>query len=943
MYKFKYRYLTLCMAAAFFPEYSAIAAEWGSIEPGKGSYVINERTVIKNNATSAVTGISSGKGDAYSVSGLGGIIVDINSSSGELTGISAVGGGSMDLGTGTQLFLSHTGQGGTYGIQTNSGGLVKGKGVDLNILVFTEGPLLGINVASNGTVALSGNHNRMIVNARDGKNATAINAMGQSNTQALLSADNLHIETNGTGINAQNNSIITLTGSTVIHSTRGGIEAKGASYAPNTGGIVNAEKVHVTTTGSNTGSAGLYALVNGHIAAGAGSTVETENMHGLYASSDPGYPTTPQSTSIEFTGSETERSTIRVNGQSGVTSLGRNATVNLVNTDIKSTSQSAPTVGLRSLSGGVINARNISVISEDTGTSHKNIAAILSRNSGAKINLSGDSYIDASGTANRVAIQADGTGSCVSVVERAFIAGNVISKGNNAVVEMNLKDGSTFTGATRIVTEDNGNTFSGGSIKLDLTESLWSMSDNSALTSLTLNGGGIINLNGSRGSTGNVLTVDNDYAGTGGIMVFNTVLESDNSATDKLIVRGDTRGTTFVRVNNAGGSGAQTLNGIEVIEVGGKSEGEFIQDGRIVAGAYDYMLRRGQGASSRNWYLASGQSQSEPLPESKPVSEYDIRPEAGSYTANLAAANTLFITRLHERMGNGASAKKDTSLWMRNGGGHNTWRDGSGQLRTQSNRYVLLIGGDLAQWSSGGTDHWYLGIMAGYGNNYSNTGSARTGYHSKGSIKGYSAGAYATWYADAESHNGAYLDGQVQYSRFDNHVKGSGLLGESYQSDGFTASLEAGYTQKNGEFTGSQGSLYEWYAQPQAQVVWMGVKADSHRERNGTWVDSDGDGNVQTRLGVKTWIQGTHKMDKGKSREFRPFVEMNWLHNTRNFSTRMDGVSVYQDGVRNIGEIKTGVEGQLSPNLNIRGNVGVQVGNQGYNDLSAMIGVKYSF
>ncbi len=42
-------------------------------------------------------------------------------------------------------------------------------------------------------------------------------------------------------------------------------------------------------------------------------------------------------------------------------------------------------------------------------------------------------------------------------------------------------------------------------------------------------------------------------------------------------------------MNNAGGTGAKTLNGIELIHVDlGKSEGEFVQAGRIVAGAYDY-------------------------------------------------------------------------------------------------------------------------------------------------------------------------------------------------------------------------------------------------------------------------------------------------------------------------------------------------------------------
>ncbi|ENK6838334.1 autotransporter outer membrane beta-barrel domain-containing protein, partial [Escherichia coli] len=135
----------------------------------------------------------------------------------------------------------------------------------------------------------------------------------------------------------------------------------------------------------------------------------------------------------------------------------------------------------------------------------------------------------------------------------------------------------------------------------------------------------------------------------------------------------------------------------------------------------------------------------------------------------------------------------------------------------------------------------------------------------------------------------------------------------------------------------------EWYVQPQAQVTWMGVKADKHRESNGTLVHSNGDGNVQTRLGVKTWLKSHHKMDDGKSREFQPFVEVNWLHNSKDFSTSMDGVSVTQDGARNIAEIKTGVEGQLNANLNVWGNVGVQVADRGYNDTSAMVGIKWQF
>ncbi|HFV8087249.1 TPA: autotransporter outer membrane beta-barrel domain-containing protein [Escherichia coli] len=458
---------------------------------------------------------------------------------------------------------------------------------------------------------------------------------------------------------------------------------------------------------------------------------------------------------------------------------------------------------------------------------------------------------------------------------------------------------------------------------------------------------------------GNVLTVGGNYTGNNGTLLMNTVLGDDSSATDKLVIKGDASGQTRVAVTHAGGTGAQTLNGIELIHVDGNADSaEFVQAGRIAAGAYDYTLGRGQGSNSGNWYLTSGKNTPEPTPTPDPDSkpepapggyDNDLRPEAGSYTANMAAVNTMFVTRLHERLGPMqytdimTGETKNTSMWMRHEGGHNRWRDGTGQLKTQGNRYVVQLGGDIAQWGWGETDRWHLGVMAGYGNEHNNTDSVRTGYRSKGSVNGYSTGLYATWFANDETRNGAYLDSWVQYSWFDNHVKGDGLPGESWKSKGLTASLETGYTWKAGEFSGSHGSLNEWYVQPQAQVVWMGVKADEHRESNGTRVESTGDGNVRTRLGVKTWIKGHNRMDDGKSREFRPFVEVNWLHNTRDFGTRMNGVTVHQDGARNIGEVKAGVEGQINDRLNLWGNVGVQAGDKGYSDTSAMLGVKYTF
>ncbi|MDQ9210999.1 autotransporter outer membrane beta-barrel domain-containing protein, partial [Escherichia marmotae] len=121
---------------------------------------------------------------------------------------------------------------------------------------------------------------------------------------------------------------------------------------------------------------------------------------------------------------------------------------------------------------------------------------------------------------------------------------------------------------------------------------------------------------------------------------------------------------------------------------------------------------------------------------------------------NIQAANTLFNTRLHDRLGETqytdllTGEQKVTSLWMRNIGGHNRFKDRSDELSTQSNRYVLQLGGDLAQWSSNDLDRWHLGLMAGYANSKSHTHSNLTGYSSRGQIDGYSVGVYGTWYAN---------------------------------------------------------------------------------------------------------------------------------------------------------------------------------------------------
>ncbi|EHN3620026.1 autotransporter outer membrane beta-barrel domain-containing protein [Escherichia coli] len=708
------------------------------------------------------------------------------------------------------------------------------------------------------------------------------------------------------------------------------------------GGDIHLKQTTITTTNEKS-----YAIASESSSYGYTSISDSQiitsgkNSHGIHASQGN---LTVSDSDIKTTG----------NNARGI-SISNKAVIDLNNVSI-TTWGGERADGL--VVGGVLKGRNLAVLAEgsnsyaavmaDTGVLDlqgsslvsKQYAALDFTNQGNSRTGAIATFGDSSLHGNTAAILATNSVGQIDMINSTARSdmGILANIGSNAEITVDASQKSVLSGTTSVAT--------GSTLNILLSDGAsWISGGDSTVTNLLLDNGNLV-ISGpdATRNVGNVVTVTGDYRGNNGNIEFNTVLAGDDSATDKLIVQGNTSGKTFVTVNKAGGSGAQTLNGIELIHVDGQSDGEFTQTGRIAAGAYDYTLGRGTGVNSGNWYLTSGKNS--PIPDSH---NNDLRPEAGTYTANLVAANTMFVTRLHERLGQTqyvdaiTGEPKATSMWMRHEGGHNRWRDGSGQLKTQSNRYVIQLGGDIAQWDWGGTNRWHLGVMAGYGNNYSSTGAVRTGYHSKGSVNGYSTGLYATWYADDETHNGAYLDTWAQYGWFNNYVKGDGLQGESWKSKGLTASLETGYTWKAGEFSGSQGSLNEWYIQPQAQIVWMGVKADKHRENNGTRVESTGDDNVRTRLGVKTWIKGHNKMDDGKSREFSPFVEVNWLHNTRDFGTRMNGVTVHQDGARNIGEVKTGVEGQINPHLNLWGNVRVQVGDKGYNDTSAMLGVKYTF
>lgn len=441
---------------------------------------------------------------------------------------------------------------------------------------------------------------------------------------------------------------------------------------------------------------------------------------------------------------------------------------------------------------------------------------------------------------------------------------------------------------------------------------------------------GTLNI-GTQDSEPSVFLVEGNYIGNNGLVNFKGYLEGDSSPVDKLIVRGSTSGTSRVVVTNMGAMGGRTSKGIELIHVDGQSDGTFIQEGRIVAGAFEYRLVRGEGANSNHWYLKTEDDQ--------------VRPEIGSYIANEETVQTSFVTRQLDRGGKTeytdffTGEKKSTSLWLRQAGRYNSWQDSSGNTKTRSNRYISQIGGDIAAWTDAENQQaLHLGLMAGYAHSRAISHSVVNGQRSIGKTDGYGLGMYATWFEDEINQQGAYVDAWFNYSWFKSSVNGNDNPKEKYRSRGLTGSLEAGYTQKLGS-----NNYGDWYVQPQAQVIWMGVTTPNRTEKNGTHVRFNGHGNIQSRIGTRFYIQGrVPGSDQGVG-SFQLYTDVNWIHNTRKFGVTMNQDGFTQAGASNLAELKFGGERKVGKNLHLWGNVGSRFGSHDYRELSATIGAKFVF
>ncbi|EJC1070348.1 autotransporter outer membrane beta-barrel domain-containing protein, partial [Salmonella enterica] len=250
--------------------------------------------------------------------------------------------------------------------------------------------------------------------------------------------------------------------------------------------------------------------------------------------------------------------------------------------------------------------------------------------------------------------------------------------------------------------------------------------------------------NGTIDISRNRLVIDGDYIGGENARLETSArLGGDDTVVPTLTITGTASGkTTKVKVNNLGGEGGTTVEGITVVAAKSTTGEGFTKDGRIVAGTYDYDLVRYETPEMTEWRLISTAVPGPtPGPTPEPVHKY--RPEAAAYGENMRQANTLFLTGSDQRQAVGeytdpvTGRTETSSLWLSQTGGHSTRHDASGQLKSDYNRYVVQLGGTVLSLSAGKDGYLDAGFQAGYGHASGDNRSGMTGYRARGTVSGY--------------------------------------------------------------------------------------------------------------------------------------------------------------------------------------------------------------
>ena len=632
---------------------------------------------------------------------------------------------------------------------------------------------------------------------------------------------------------------------------------------------IQAKAVSIITSGES--AAGVYSQGTGRINVSDGSTITTsgEGAHGVAV----------------MLGSE-----INISG-SAIKTTGENAAgLYMAGNNFTGRASPSPVTPI----GPRINPSTDQTLDDEdynrAGVSHSNVATLTDTvldiaDGSALLVLGGEnntitisgSTIKAGQGANALLFSSDvyknehETGFANVTATASKLSGDVLI--NSGSVDFDLSDKSVWSGAAKIGANDQIL----NSLSLDATSS-WLITGDSTLNSLTNNGAVAFFQSNSNFKT---LTVKSDYSSSG-LFAVNTQLGDDSSATDRIIFEGAVTGNNQLAVRNAGGLGAQTVEGIKVIEIHGASDGIFTLAGRyrnhgenaVVAGAYTYKLYQGSlsDPADGDWYLRSS-ADDDGYQAGVPV--YEVYPQ---FLLGLNALPTL-----QQRVGNrywnhagnqlisqGADAvtpyapaeeagsfTQNNGVWGRMEGSYTKMQPNSSTsgaeydysaYKLQAGLDGLLHENEQGKLIGGMTVHYAHGLASVWSPNDSDLGRGRI------RTDGYGFGGTLTWYSD----NGFYIDNQAQVTWYRSDLSYQG--GQETLTDG----KNNGFGYSLSSEIGKRFALDEhWSLTPQAQLHYSGVDFDGFTDVFDAAVSKERAASLQARLGLSADYQNSWRNEQG--------------------------------------------------------------------------------
>lgn len=441
-------------------------------------------------------------------------------------------------------------------------------------------------------------------------------------------------------------------------------------------------------------------------------------------------------------------------------------------------------------------------------------------------------------------------------------------------------------------------------------------------------------------------TINGLYSGSA-TFVFDTALGETSDGDSLTFADGVAEGShALVEVNNHTTlRPSMSVADLTLISVNGEVAEDFatLQGGNLSKDGFDWGLVAKEGENGyTDFYLSAeaGSDPSDPTDPSKPVYKMDARVGA---LAGFAASVDLFEMTIHDRQGTRAwinpitGEKTTTSLWMRQTMSKSDSSDSSGQFGGRSDDRATTIGGDILQLSPSGSGLVYAGLMAGFGSSDYDANSSVTGASAKADTDAWMVGAYAGWNQNDPKNDrtGAYLAGWVQYAHFSSDIVRSGEKKLEAKASGLSASLEAGWIVKAAEFQ-MQGGATEgaFYIEPHAQVTWWGTDYDNIDGEN---IEFEGQHNITTRLGARL------TMETSGATNFSPYLEANWVHNTKEYGVQWGEAESYIEGTQNQAELKFGAETFFTDSFSGYAQIRANWGGDGYNRQEGSLGLKYRF